>query len=110
MYTCREPFVRVDSLDYRQYSAVKTKDANHGGEDVALYSRGPMAHLFHGLQEQSYITHVMAYATCIGRYTQEAHCAGSISAKASNLWLYIVIAVLIVGGVGFYFYRRNRQS
>ena len=40
----------------------------HGGEDVAIFARGPMAHLFHGVHEQNYIAHVMAYASCVGRY------------------------------------------
>ena len=34
----------------------------HSGEDVAIYAGGPMAHLFHGVQEQHYVFHVMAYA------------------------------------------------
>ena len=33
----------------------------HGGEDVAIYAGGP-AHLFHGVQEQSYVFHVMRAA------------------------------------------------
>ncbi|XP_060607812.1 alkaline phosphatase-like [Ruditapes philippinarum] len=40
----------------------------HGGEDVAIYAQGPMAHLIHGVQEQNYIAHVMAYSACIGAY------------------------------------------
>ena len=44
----------------------------HGGEDVAIYATGPMSHLFHGVHEQSYIAHVMAYASCVGPNTQ--HC------------------------------------
>ncbi|KAK7500626.1 hypothetical protein BaRGS_00008201, partial [Batillaria attramentaria] len=38
----------------------------HGGEDVAIYARGPMAHLFHGVHEQNYIAHAMGYASCVG--------------------------------------------
>lgn len=41
----------------------------HGGEDVALLARGPQAHLVHGVQEQSYVAHVMAFAACIEPYT-----------------------------------------
>ncbi|XP_068249188.1 alkaline phosphatase-like [Palaemon carinicauda] len=40
----------------------------HGGEDVAAFAIGPMAHLFHRVHEQSYVAHVMAYASCIGPY------------------------------------------
>ncbi|XP_076447098.1 alkaline phosphatase, tissue-nonspecific isozyme-like isoform X2 [Babylonia areolata] len=44
----------------------------HSGEDVGIYATGPMAHLFHGVHEQNYIAHVMAYAACVGR--NKAHC------------------------------------
>lgn len=44
----------------------------HGGEDVAIFATGPMAHLFHRVHEQSYIAHVMAYASCVG--TNKEHC------------------------------------
>lgn len=37
-------------------------------EDVAIFAKGPMSHLFHGVQEQSYIAHVLAYAACIEPY------------------------------------------
>jgi alkaline phosphatase len=40
----------------------------HGGEDVAVFARGPQAHLVHGVQEQSYIAHVMAFAGCLEPY------------------------------------------
>ena len=38
----------------------------HAGEDVAIYARGPFAHLFQGVVEQSYVAHAMAYASCVG--------------------------------------------
>jgi alkaline phosphatase len=59
------------------YSAVKLPESNHGGEDVGLYSRGPFAHLFHGLQDQSFVAHVIGYAACIGNYNQSDHCYSS---------------------------------
>ncbi|KAI1892145.1 hypothetical protein AGOR_G00150970 [Albula goreensis] len=61
----------VDYLDeeYMQQAAVPLDSETHGGEDVAIYAKGPMAHLFHGVQEQSYIAHVMAYAACLEPYT-----------------------------------------
>ncbi|KAL2089775.1 hypothetical protein ACEWY4_014463 [Coilia grayii] len=55
--------------DYRQQSAVPMDSETHGIEDVAIFAHGPMAHLFHGVQEQSYIAHAMAYAACIDPYT-----------------------------------------
>lgn len=41
----------------------------HAGEDVAIFARGPQAHLVHGVQEQNYIAHVMAFAGCLEPYT-----------------------------------------
>ncbi|XP_041913991.1 alkaline phosphatase, intestinal, tandem duplicate 1 [Alosa sapidissima] len=61
----------VDYFDeeYMQQSAVPLDAETHGGEDVAIYAKGPMAHLFHGVQEQNYIAHAMAYAACLEPYT-----------------------------------------
>uniref|UniRef100_A0A3Q3AU42 Alkaline phosphatase n=1 Tax=Kryptolebias marmoratus TaxID=37003 RepID=A0A3Q3AU42_KRYMA len=58
--------------DYIQFSAVPMKSTTHSGEDVAVLARGPMAHLFSGVQEQNYIAHAMAYAACVG--TDMRHC------------------------------------
>ena len=38
----------------------------HSGEDVPIYSRGPMAHLLTGVKEQNVIAYVMAHAACVG--------------------------------------------
>ncbi|XP_008300381.1 intestinal-type alkaline phosphatase-like [Stegastes partitus] len=54
--------------DYRQQAAVPLDSETHGIDDVAIFAKGPMSHLFHGVQEQSYIAHVMAYAGCIDPY------------------------------------------
>ncbi|KAL0159329.1 hypothetical protein M9458_043054, partial [Cirrhinus mrigala] len=54
--------------DYLQQAAVPLDSETHGSEDVAIFAKGPMAHLFHGVQEQSYIPHAMAYAACIEPY------------------------------------------
>jgi alkaline phosphatase len=56
--------------NFRQPSHVFLSSETHGGEDVGVYARGPMAHLFHGVQEQNYIPHVMAYASCVGAYKE----------------------------------------
>ncbi|XP_028645405.1 alkaline phosphatase, germ cell type-like [Grammomys surdaster] len=54
---------------YRQQAAVPLSSETHGGEDVAIFARGPQAHLVHGVQEQNYIAHVMAFAACLDPYT-----------------------------------------
>ncbi|XP_045139369.1 alkaline phosphatase-like [Portunus trituberculatus] len=57
--------------DFVPLAAVPTYPGSetHGGEDVAVFANGPMAHLFHRVHEQSYVAHVMGYAACIGPYT-----------------------------------------
>lgn len=49
--------------DYLQQALVPMSSETHSGEDVALYARGPWAHLFGGTIEQNYIFHVMMHAT-----------------------------------------------
>ncbi|KAM5155761.1 intestinal-type alkaline phosphatase-like [Callospermophilus lateralis] len=53
---------------YKQQAAVPVSSETHGGEDVAVLARGPQAHLVHGVQEQNYIAHVMAFAACLEPY------------------------------------------
>ncbi len=55
---------------YQQDGPLPLLEETHAGDDVAVYARGPMSHLFSGLHEQNYITHAMLYATCVGP-TQE---------------------------------------
>ncbi|KAM3932095.1 intestinal-type alkaline phosphatase-like [Leptodactylus fuscus] len=59
-----------EGINYKPQAAVPLDSETHGGEDVAIFSRGPMAHLFHGVHEQTYIAHVMAYAACLPPYTE----------------------------------------
>lgn len=54
--------------EYRQQAPVPKSSETHGIEDVVIFAKGPMAHLFHGVQEQSYIAHVMAFAACLPPY------------------------------------------
>ncbi|XP_032757436.1 intestinal-type alkaline phosphatase 1 isoform X2 [Rattus rattus] len=54
--------------NYKQQAAVPLSSETHGGEDVAIFARGPQAHLVHGVQEQNYIAHVMAFAGCLEPY------------------------------------------
>ncbi|XP_037534502.1 alkaline phosphatase, tissue-nonspecific isozyme [Nematolebias whitei] len=53
--------------NYQAQAAIPLTSETHGGEDVAVFAKGPMAHLLHGVHEQNYIPHVMAYAACIGQ-------------------------------------------
>nr|XP_061790996.1 alkaline phosphatase-like [Nerophis lumbriciformis] len=54
--------------EYLQQATVPLDSETHGIEDVAIFAKGPMSHLFHGVQEQNYIAHVMAYAACLPPY------------------------------------------
>ena len=67
----RENLTNVDtaSITYVQQSAVPVASESHGGEDVPIYASGPMSHLIHGVKEQHYVGHVMQYASCVGRYS-----------------------------------------
>lgn len=61
-----------EETGHRQQALVPFDEETHGGQDVMVYARGPMAHLFHGVQEQSYIPHVIRYAACLAGETE--HC------------------------------------
>uniref|UniRef100_UPI00358EF87B alkaline phosphatase-like isoform X1 n=1 Tax=Myxine glutinosa TaxID=7769 RepID=UPI00358EF87B len=67
----------VVDKNYLQRASVPLKSETHGGEDVAIYAQGPMAHFFQGVKEQNYIAHLMSYAACMKSpvdYSTESHC------------------------------------
>uniref|UniRef100_A0A8C3SNQ5 Alkaline phosphatase n=1 Tax=Chelydra serpentina TaxID=8475 RepID=A0A8C3SNQ5_CHESE len=64
----------IEDKDYRQQAAVPLDTETHAGEDVAIMAKGPMAHLFHGVQEQNYVAHVLAYAGCLEPYHAGPEC------------------------------------
>lgn len=74
-------------FDYLQQAAVPLKSESHGGEDVAILAKGPMAHLFHGVQEQTCVAHIMAYAACIEPYTDCRHGNSAPGIRATPLAL-----------------------
>jgi alkaline phosphatase len=59
-----EDMTSVDTTDpdFHQEALVPLSSETHAGEDVAIFAGGPNAHLFHGVQEQSYIYYVMENA------------------------------------------------
>lgn len=79
-----------------QQAAVPLDAETHGGEDVAIYAKGPMAHLFHGVKEQNYVAHVMAYAACLEPYKNcpphhHSHSsAGSVN-RHLDLWVNMLV-------------------
>lgn len=44
VYLC----IVVADKEYRLDAGIWKSSETHGGEDVGIYARGPMAHLFHG--------------------------------------------------------------
>ncbi|XP_051967673.1 alkaline phosphatase-like [Xyrauchen texanus] len=88
----------VSTVDYEQnnyqaQSAVPLRSETHGGEDVAIFSKGPMAHLLHGVQEQHYIPHVMAYAACIGQ--NKDHCWARSGVATSVNHVSLILPILL---------------
>ncbi|NXL49115.1 PPBI phosphatase, partial [Podilymbus podiceps] len=82
--------------DYLQQAAVPLSSETHGGEDVAILAKGPMAHLFHGVQEQTYVAHAMAYAACLEPYTdchQKDSAAGTHAAPLALLLPTLLLAL-----------------
>ncbi len=61
----RPDLTRVDTtgLDFLQEAVVPLASETHGGEDVAIYARGPGSHLVHGSMEENWIFHVMRRAS-----------------------------------------------
>jgi alkaline phosphatase len=49
-------------LDYIQQALIPKSSETHSGEDVAVYAKGPWAHLVDGTIEQNVIFHVMNHA------------------------------------------------
>uniref|UniRef100_A0A3Q2QVB1 Alkaline phosphatase n=1 Tax=Fundulus heteroclitus TaxID=8078 RepID=A0A3Q2QVB1_FUNHE len=77
---------------YMQQAAVPLDAETHGGEDVAIYAKGPMAHLFHGVKEQNYVAHVMAYAACLEPYK---HCPPHQHSHSSAVGLHRHLGLLL---------------
>ncbi|NWX17644.1 PPBT protein, partial [Aegotheles bennettii] len=91
----RENVSAVDfaHADYQAQSAVPLRQETHGGEDVAVFAHGPMAHLLHGVHEQNYIPHAMAYAACIG--SNRGHCNAAARPGASSLLPFLALLILL---------------
>jgi alkaline phosphatase len=65
----RPDLSKVDTQhrDYLPEATVPLELETHAGEDVALFARGPCAHLVHGNQEQTFSFYVMMHALGLDR-------------------------------------------
>uniref|UniRef100_A0A182QF74 alkaline phosphatase n=1 Tax=Anopheles farauti TaxID=69004 RepID=A0A182QF74_9DIPT len=57
---------RYHDPDFTYPAAVPYEDETHGGDDVAVFAKGPWSHIFSGLYEQHVIGHGLLYAACLG--------------------------------------------
>ncbi|MEO8672084.1 MAG: alkaline phosphatase [Tahibacter sp.] len=55
--------VDTEAPDYMQEAPIPFKSESHGGEDVAIFARGPGAAAFHGELEQNVIFHLIAQSS-----------------------------------------------
>lgn len=53
---------QVLDKDFKQQAAISTWSETHGGEDVALFAKGPWSHLARGTIEQNEIFHIIRHA------------------------------------------------
>ncbi|ELT93921.1 hypothetical protein CAPTEDRAFT_124483 [Capitella teleta] len=83
---------------FMQDAAIPMQIETHGAGDVAVYARGPMAHLFAGTYEQSFIAHAAMYAACLGQNKENCQksAAGDVRLRhpvAMVMMMLIVYAV-----------------
>ncbi|XP_007443195.1 alkaline phosphatase, tissue-nonspecific isozyme [Python bivittatus] len=88
--------VNFTDTNYQAQSAVPLRMETHGGEDVAVFAKGPMAHLLHGVHEQNYIPHVMAYAACIGENKEHCRSGAPCSLSGSLPLTSTIFSVLLL--------------
>ncbi|XP_046564239.1 alkaline phosphatase-like [Haliotis rubra] len=90
----RTNLTEVDTADinFQQPSMIQMTDDTHGAEDVAIYARGPMSHLFNGVHEENYIAHVIGYASCVG--ANKDHCSHTTSSSNRLVFSYPLVFYL----------------
>ncbi|KAI8431966.1 hypothetical protein MSG28_004499 [Choristoneura fumiferana] len=58
----------TDDFMYEQIAGIILDENSHGGGDVAIYARGPYAHLIHSVHEQNFVFYAISYAARLGEY------------------------------------------
>jgi len=92
----------IHDKNFRQAAINPMEAAAHGGEDVAVYAKGPMAHMVYGVHEQNYVAHVMGHAACIGPYSNDCDIPGrsSSSTRAVQLSTWLLSVTLLLNQLG----------
>jgi alkaline phosphatase len=82
---------------WKTHADVFLESETHGGEDVAVFARGPHEGLFTGVYEQSQLPHLMAYAGCFGEFAAEMpHCNGATARTAPPLVAALLAALCLL--------------
>ncbi|XP_063409466.1 alkaline phosphatase-like [Mytilus trossulus] len=93
--------VDTTSFDYIPQAAVPVEYETHGGEDVPIFSKGPMSHLLNGVKEQHYVAHVMQYAACVGDFKDDSHCKNTepkpTCSACSITWDQVTLFLSLIG-------------
>ncbi|CAH1725916.1 unnamed protein product [Aphis gossypii] len=89
----------LKKIDYAYPSLVDLEDETHGGDDVMVFARGPMSHLFTGNYEQNQIALGMAMAAGIST-NPPTSTSNSSAIRPFNLAGQTVFAVLLLGLIG----------
>ncbi|XP_047992085.1 membrane-bound alkaline phosphatase-like [Leguminivora glycinivorella] len=83
------------AVAWKSHAEVPLESETHGGEDVAVFARGPAQALFTGLYEQSQLPHLMAHAACLGpAAARRALCSGAALAAPAAALLFMLLAAL----------------
>lgn len=84
------------SYDYSQQTGMVTDETTHGGADVAIYAKGPMAHLFNSVHEQTYVAYVIAYAAKIGPYKDKDMSNYALNIISTQYTFFTIFTAIVV--------------
>lgn len=77
-------FDNVNDPDYESPVPVPLFSEAHASEDVPIYAKGPYAHYFSGVHEQSTIPHLIAFASCMGDGLRNKGCGSQVGDTTPN--------------------------
>lgn len=92
-------FFFLEKVDFEYPSLVDIPNETHGGDDVMVFARGPMSHLFTGNYEQNLIALGMAMAADISTSPPTSDSASGAIASF-NVAGQTILAVLLLVFVG----------